>query len=83
MEEPAARFKPLRPASRARLVAAIVLGPITWFALFTLTSLVLRYTDAIALGLLVATLSFMGGVIVLSLLRWGRHREERRFADPG
>ncbi len=71
----------MRPASRIRLAAAIVLGPITWVALFIVTSWVIDYTDAIALGLLIAALSFMAGVIALSLLRWERHREERRYAD--
>ena len=66
---------------RAALAAAIVLGPIAWVALFIVTSWVIDYTDAIALGLLIAAVSFMVGVIALSLLRWERHREERRYAD--
>jgi hypothetical protein len=77
----AERFHPLRPASRARLAAAIVFGPIAWIVLFAVTSVVIEYTDAIALGLLIAAVSFMAAVIVLSLLRWARHREERRYAD--
>ena len=75
------RFRPLRPASHARLAAAIVMGPVLWLAAFAVASWVIELTDAIAYGLLIAAGSFMAAVIVLSVLRWGRHREERRYAD--
>jgi hypothetical protein len=81
MQDGGDRFRPLRPASHARVVAAIVFGPLTWIAAFVITSWVVEYTDAIALGLLIAALSCLFAVIVLSVLRWGRHREERRYAD--
>ena len=81
VEEGRKRFRPLRPASGTRLAAAIVLGPVAWVLLFLVTSWVVDYTEAIALGLLIAAISFMAGVIALSLLRWERHREERRYAD--
>lgn len=75
------RFRPLRPASRASLIAAIMLGPVLWAVALYLVAAVIEYTDAIGLGLLVALGSFVISAVVLSLLRWGRLREERRFAD--
>jgi len=75
------RFRPLRPASRPRLIAAFVLGPVLWAAALALVARVVKYTDAIAVGLLVALVVFVISAIVLSLLRQGRLREERRYAD--
>ncbi len=77
-EEP---FRPLRPASRPKLIAAFVLGPILWVIGLILVSWVLDRTDAIELGLLIAAASFVFAAVVLSLLRIGRNREERRYAD--
>jgi hypothetical protein len=81
MAEGEDRFRPLRPVSRARLAVGIILGPLLWIAAFLVTSLVIEYTDAIAYGLLIATVSFMAATVLLSVLRWGRQREERRHAD--
>jgi hypothetical protein len=75
------RFWPLRPASRARLIAAIVLGPVLWAIGLAIVAAIVEYTDAIQLGLLVMVVSFVLSAIVLSLLRQGRLREERRYAD--
>jgi hypothetical protein len=81
MERGEDRFWPLRPASRTRRVVAIVLGPFIWLAAFAITSFVVEHTDAIAYGLLIATLSFLASTIGLSVLRWTRQREDRRYAD--
>lgn len=75
------RFRPLRPVSRPRLIAAIVLGPALWAIVLAFVAQVVKYTDAIAAGLLVALVSFVISAVVLSLLRQGRIREERRYAD--
>jgi hypothetical protein len=75
------RFRPLRPASRPRLIAAIVLGPVLWAGAFAVVAALIEYTDAIQLGLLVALVSFVISAAVLSVLRLGRLREERRYAD--
>jgi hypothetical protein len=75
------RFRPLRPASRARLILAIVLGPVLWAIALAYIAVIVKYTDAIALGLIVAVASFVISALVLSLLRQGRLREERRYAD--
>jgi hypothetical protein len=75
------RFRPLRPASRPKLIAALVLGPILWLVALLVASWLLDHTDAIELGLLVTAVSFVFAAVVLSLLRLGRQREERRYAD--
>lgn len=75
------QFRPLRPASRPRLIAAIIFGPVLWAVGLAFVAVIIEYTDAIALCLVVAAASFVISVIVLSLLRQGRLREERRYAD--
>ena len=75
------RFWPLRPASRPRLIAAIILGPVLWAVALFVVAKIIEYTDAIQVGLLVALASFVISAIVLGLLRQGRLREERRYAD--
>ena len=74
-------FRPLRPASRPKLIAALVLGPILWLVALVVASWLLGHTDAIELGLLVTAASIVLAAVVLSLLRVGRRREERRYAD--
>ena len=74
-------FRPLRPASRPKLIAAFVLGPILWLVALLLASWLLDHTDAIELGLLVTAASFVLAVVVLGLLRLGRRSEERRYAN--
>ena len=75
------RFRPLRPASRPKLIAAIVLGPVLWLVALSVAAWLLARTDAIEIGLLVTAASFVIAAVVLSLLRLGRGREERRYAD--
>ena len=75
------RFRPLRPASRSGLIAAIILGPVLWAIGLAFVAAIIEYTDAIAVGLEVAAASFVISVIVLSLVRQGRLREEKRYAD--
>ncbi len=71
----------MRPASGPKLIAALVLGPIMWVVALMVASWLLDRTDAIELGLLLVAGSFLLAVVVLSLLRLGRRREERRYAD--
>jgi hypothetical protein len=75
------RFRPLRPASPARLVAAFLLGPMAWVAAVLAADLLISPTEAIETGLLVTAASFAIATVVLSLLRLGRLREERRYED--
>ena len=74
-------FRPLRPASGPKLIAALVLGPILWVVALMVASWLLDRTNAIELGLLITAASFVFAAVVLSLLRLGRRREERRYAD--
>jgi zinc transporter ZupT len=75
------RFRPLRPASGPKLIAAFVLGPVMWLVAVVVASWLLDRTNAIELGLLVTAASFVFAAVVMSLLRLGRQREERRYAD--
>ena len=74
-------FRPLRPASRPKRIVALVLGPILWVVLLLVASWLLDHTNAIELGLLISTATFVFAAVVLSLLRLGRRREERRYAE--
>jgi hypothetical protein len=74
-------FQPLRPASRPTRIAVLVIGPILWIAALLLASWLLDRTEAIELGLLITAATFVFAAVVLSLLRLGRRREERRYAD--
>jgi hypothetical protein len=74
-------FRPLRPASRPRLILAIVFGPVAWLVALDVACVLLARTDAIEAGLAISLASFVVAAIVLGLLRVGRAREERRYAD--
>ncbi len=57
-----------------------MVGPILWVAALVLGAWLLDRTNAIELGLLIAGASFVFAAVVLTLLRLGRGREERRYA---
>lgn len=76
-------FEPLHPASRASLIAGVVLGPLLWLLVFAIAAWVFEYSWAIALGLAVTAASFVLSVVVLSLIREGRVRQEERYVDGG
>ena len=82
-DHPAVLFEPLRPASRARLVVGLILGPVLWLGAIVLVGAVLHYTDAIGLGLLVAVASFLVSLVLLLVVRSMRRRSERRHAAGG
>jgi hypothetical protein len=82
-ERPPVRFEPLRPASRWRLVAAFVLGPILWLVALVVAAWLINESWAIEVGLLVTIAAFLVALVVLAVLREGRQREERRYADRG
>ena len=75
----APRFEPLRPASRGRLIAALVLGPILWLAALVLAAWAVDETSAIALGFAVTAAAFVIAVLVLSWVYVARRRQEKRF----
>jgi ABC-type transport system involved in multi-copper enzyme maturation permease subunit len=82
-ERPTVRFEPLRPATRGRLVAAFIIGPLSWLVALIVVAWVLEYTSAIALGLLVTAASFLASLLVLALVHAARRRQERRYAERG
>ena len=77
------RFEPLRPASRGRLIAGFVLGPLLWLVALIAAALLFHFSWAIALGLLVALSSFLVSLLVLSILYRRRRSQERRYAHGG
>ena len=77
------QFVPLRPASRKRMVMAIVIGPFLWLVALITVAAVLHFTSAIEFGLLIALIAAVLSTIILVLLRQGRIRQERRFAARG
>jgi hypothetical protein len=82
-DQASVRFEPLRPASRGRLVAGIVLGPVLWLIALAGVAWVYDYGAATGLGLLVTMVSFVVSLVVLALLHAARRREERRYAERG
>jgi membrane protein implicated in regulation of membrane protease activity len=74
-------FQPLRPASRPRLILAIVFGPAAWLVALAAACVLVARTDAIEAGLAISLASFVVAAIVLALLRLGRAREERSYSD--
>jgi membrane-associated phospholipid phosphatase len=77
------RFEPLRPASRKRLLLAVVVGPLIWVVALSTVAWVLHISSAIELGLLIALISAAVSTIVLPLVRHGRIRQEERYAARG
>ena len=78
--KPDAPFRPLRPASRPRLIAALVLGPLLWVVALAVVAVLVKRTDAIELGLEVTAGAFVLALIVLPVLWGARRREERDYA---
>jgi hypothetical protein len=77
------QFEPLRPATRKRILLGLVIGPLLWLVSLVVVALVLHYTSAIELGLLVAAISAVVAAVALVLMRTGRVREEKRYAARG
>jgi membrane protein implicated in regulation of membrane protease activity len=74
-------FEPLRPASRGHLVAGIVLGPLLWLVALMVGAWLFEYSWAIAVGLLVTLASFVISLVVLTIVRTGRLRQEKRYRE--
>jgi hypothetical protein len=77
------RFRPMRTASGARLIAAVVLGPFLWVVALVIVAVLVHKTNAIELGVLIAVGSILVAVPFLILFRLDRRREERRYAARG
>ena len=77
------RFEPLRPASRRRMIVAVVLGPVLWLIALIVAAALFEYSSSIALGLVVTLASFVVSLAVLAVLHALRRRQERRYANRG
>jgi hypothetical protein len=83
MDQPAPHFSPLRtPSIRWRIGAALV-GPLLWVVAIGLLALVQSERRAIALGLLIAGVSFLLALLLLLPSRRMRIREEREVDGAG
>ena len=71
-----ARFRPLRPPTRAGRVAVLLAGPVLWVAAIEIVAIAAGETDAIWLGLVIAGGSFLLATIFLLLARAHRLKEE-------
>jgi divalent metal cation (Fe/Co/Zn/Cd) transporter len=78
---PSVRFEPRRPASRVRLIAGFIFGPLLWLVALAVAAWLFINSSLIVIGLLVTLASFVVSLIVLALMRAGRLREERRYVD--
>ena len=74
------QFRPLRIVSRTRMAITWIVGPLLWAVALASVAWISDRSDAIGLGLAIAAGSFVLGVLMLSLRRHGRLREERRYA---
>ena len=74
-------FVPLRPVTRRQMIYRAVLGPMLWLVALVVVAIVVRRTDAILLGVIIAAAALGVSVVVLLLLRAGRNRERGRCAD--
>ena len=77
------RFEPLRPASRKRLLVAVVVGPLLWVVALVTVAWVLHISSAIELGLLIALVATVVSTIVLVLLHQLATARSRRYAARG
>ena len=57
-----------------------IVGPLLWVAALATVSWLVDRSNAIEIGLAIAAGSFALGLLVLSLQRHARLREERRYA---
>ncbi len=78
-EQRSVRFEPLRAASRRRLIAGLILGPVTWLVALMITAYLLQNSWAIEAGILITLGSFVIACAVLAVLRQARIRQEQRY----
>jgi hypothetical protein len=74
------RFRPLRIISRLKMTLAWIAGPFLWTGALASVAWLVDRSNAIEFGLAIAAGSFVLGLLVLTLQRQVRLREERRYA---
>jgi hypothetical protein len=83
-ERPLGRVEPFEPSSpvpRRRLIRWIVLGPLLWLVALCVVAITVHRTNAIGLGLLIASGSLVVSAVVLAFLRAARDRERERYGS--
>jgi preprotein translocase subunit SecF len=75
------RFEPRQRASRSILIVGVIIGPLLWLVVIAGGAYLLKYSWAVALGLLVGITSFIVALTVFGLLRAARVRQEKRYVD--
>jgi hypothetical protein len=75
-----ARFRPLRPPTRAGRAAVLLAGPLLWVAAIEIVAIAAGDTNLIWLGLGIAGGSFLLAAVFLLLARTHRLKEEREPA---
>lgn len=74
------RFEPTQSASRPRMVVAMLAGSVAWAGALATVAIVTHKGEAIQYAAALTAGAFVVALVVLSLIRWGRQREERRAA---
>ncbi len=77
------RFQPSRPARRPALILVYIFGPLVWLVAFLIAAVALERVNVIEIGLAVTIVAFVVSLVVLSILRAARQREQRRFEAHG
>jgi hypothetical protein len=72
-----ARFRPLRPPTKAARAAVALAGPLLWVASIEIVAITAGETDLIWLGLAIAGGSFLLAAVFLLLARAHRLKVER------
>jgi len=72
-------FRPLRPATGLRFIAAVIIGPFLWLVAFLTVAWLVDETDIVEAFLLLTFGSFVVAFLVLLLLHARRNRERRRY----
>ena len=75
------RFEPLHRASRSALIVGVVIGPLLWLVVIAGGAYLLKYSWAVALGIVVGVASFVVALSVFGLLWAARVRQEKRHVD--
>jgi hypothetical protein len=74
-------FDPLVRTPRRRAVARALIGPVIWLVAILVAAVIVKRTDAIEVGVLLAVGTFLLSTLVLVAVRAARVREERRYAQ--
>lgn len=72
-------FRPLRREGPLAVLLTLVIGPLTWAAALIIAAWLVNRSHAITFGLEVTLIAFAASLVLLTLLRLRRDREEARY----